>query len=137
MLSLMVAIIVILFGIGIFLLCKDKLAIAVCIMLLSIPVVCIMIPQIVPSEQNYPLQTSVLLTGDVRWTAIYFQEFTQEGNKVTINNYATVNYPWTDFNFARLNEHPITITLSDNEGNFIYTDRRIGITHNKNIGAIQ
>jgi hypothetical protein len=90
-----------------------------------------------PSEQNYPLQTSIQLTGEIHQTEIYFQEFVQDGNKVTIKNYATVNYPWTDFNFARLNEHPITITLSDNEGNFIYTDRRTGITHNENIGAIQ
>lgn len=105
------------------------------IVLFSITVACLTtIPSV---SSDYPLVTSATIGGDDYRTAIYFKEFTQNGNEVVIYEYAVKALHWSDFNHEDVITTPLTITLLDNRGKFIYTDRRTGETFNEALGGTQ
>ena len=70
-------------------------------------------------------------------TTIYFNEFQQSGNKIVIEDFATRALHFGDFGNTDKSFKTIIITLSDNDGKFIYTDRVKGKTFDDNVIATQ
>jgi hypothetical protein len=89
-----------------------------------------------PPIQDFPYQAEVIINNHEQ--TIYFSDFTQEDNKIYINEYSVWKIHWTDFEFYNLSESPLTITLTDNDNKFIYTDRQSNKTYNTPVNnAIQ
>ncbi len=89
-----------------------------------------------PPIQDFPCQAEVIINNNEQ--TIYFSDFTQEGREVYINEYSIWAIHWTDFEFYNLSESPLTITLTDNDNKFIYTDRQSNKTYNTPVNnAIQ
>lgn len=89
-----------------------------------------------PPEEEYPNMAKVTIDGEIQ--TIYFDDYQQDGMKITIDNYAKEGlWNWTGWQLWK--EHPegIKIMLLDNEGQFKYTDRKSNKEINKVIDATQ
>lgn len=90
-----------------------------------------------PPIEDFPKSAKVLLNGNTEYSTINFFNYVQDGNKIIINQYCIRNSHWTDFKGYDIVNKKLTITLTDNDNNFIYTDRKSGIEYNSNNIAIQ
>jgi len=88
-----------------------------------------------PPTTEYPYSTTITLNNNA--TTIYFVEYQQNGNEITIDRYCQRAWHWGDFKGYDEVNTPITITLLDNGGKFIYTDRVTDETFNQNKIATQ
>jgi hypothetical protein len=87
-----------------------------------------------PPISDYSKMAEVSI--DDETTQIFFNEFEQHGNIITIDEYATRNLHWTDFKFIEVYQD-LNIALLDNDDKFIYTDRETKETYNENKVATQ
>ena len=89
------------------------------------------------ADNSYTYKADIHINNENK--TIYFSSFTQDNNVVTIyKGYAIGNeVHWLDFNNYSVYDEPLTITLTDNAGKFVYYDRVKKITYNKNLGASQ
>jgi hypothetical protein len=92
------------------------------------------------SVQDYKYSAEVHMpkSSEGIMTQVYFNEYIQNKNQVTIEKFVTIEHThWTDFDNKEQSLKPVIITLIDNNGNFIYTDRVNKVTLNDNIVATQ
>lgn len=93
-----------------------------------------------PSVKDYKYVAEIHMptSEDGVLTKIYFNNFSQDGDQVTIEKFIRTGYiHWLDFDNTEQSLKPVIITLKDNNGNFIYTDRLNNVTFNDNIIATQ
>ena len=83
-----------------------------------------------PPTNNYPYQAKITLNNRDNKTDIYFSQFSQEGNIVTIPQYVIHATHWADFDAYNLITTPLVIILTDNDNKFIYDNRLTGESYN-------
>lgn len=77
-----------------------------------------------PPVDNYPYEAKVTLDSASSETTIYFSEYKQEANKITISQYCSPSEPhWIDFNNYDVINTPLIIVLLDNDDKFVYKNR--------------
>lgn len=81
---------------------------------------------------DYPNQANVTLQDNTEESTIYFKDFTQDNNIITIQDYAVWSVHWTDFKSYDV-KHDLKITLTDNDNKFQYKDRQSEKEFNKPI----
>ena len=88
--------------------------------------------------ENYQYKTVVFLgANDNGKTNIFFNEYEQDGNIVTINGYAVNKIHWLDFDTVDEHSNTLKVVLTDNGNRFEYTVIKTGEIVNQNNYAIQ
>lgn len=88
---------------------------------------------LIPLSQSLPISEyskSAEVTIDDYNGTIFFNDFTQDDRVIVINEYATKNIHWLDFNFVDVVKEPLEIILLNN-GTFMYHDRLSNSTDNE------
>jgi len=100
-------------------------------LIIGIPILCLLVPIIglfgnPPTYSNMPDKyrygATIYMNENAWENTIYFAEFEQNGNIVTIEKYAVKSTHLTSFIMYDIVEEPLDIVLLNNK-NFIYRDR--------------
>jgi hypothetical protein len=90
-----------------------------------------------PPVNSYQYEAYVNHPNDRNTYIIYFNDFTQEGNQILINNYCEYQAKMLSFKSYDVFNKEYVVTLTDNGGKFKYIDRKTGTKYNYDVGATQ